>query len=294
MKTYSARVLSGCILGAAVVAVATWVPSAVCCLMLVVIVVVAQWEFYRLLKLGGIPSFKFIGCLSGVLLIVASWLSFQFDATVLSAEWEILVLVMVVMAVLLRQLQQKQNGYSLAPVAYTLLGVLYVPFLFNFLTKLVFAWDSPGWYGGIGPTGRWLFFYLIAVVKCADIGAFLFGTLFGRHKLIPRISPGKTWEGCLGGIIMGVVVSLVFFKTCNGQLGYVSLRLGDAVLLGIVLPIIGVLGDLIESMLKRTAGAKDSGRIIPGMGGMLDVLDSLLFAVPVFYLYVRYVLVITA
>jgi phosphatidate cytidylyltransferase len=135
-----------------------------------------------------------------------------------------------------------------------------------------------------------LCFYLIAVVKSSDICAFVVGSWIGKHKLFPRLSPKKTWEGFFGGMILGLVVSLLLFLAANGHFGNKMMTLTDAVILGLLLPVFGLGGDLIESMFKRAAGAKDTGAIVPGMGGLLDVLDSLLVAVPFFYFYVLWFL----
>ena len=139
----------------------------------------------------------------------------------------------------------------------------------------------------VNATGRMLIIYLGFVVKMGDVGAYFAGRAFGRHKLLPRISPKKTWEGLFGGIAASVITSLVFFLCAGGRLGVVAMSWCDALLLGALLPVVGGVGDMFESLLKRAAGAKDSGTIIPGMGGILDVLDSLLFGAPVLYAYAR-------
>ena len=182
---------------------------------------------------------------------------------------------------------QKLNRQPMATVACTLLGFLYVPVLFNYFSRLAFTWKPD-----IGP-GDWfrpaypLVFFLIFVVKIADIGAYFIGSRFGRHKLIPRISPGKTWEGFIGGIAAGTAAGALFYIAAPSWLNCVRMNLFHAVFLGFGLSLVGTVGDLTESLLKRSAGAKDSGHFIPGMGGVLDVIDSLLFAAPAMYIYVR-------
>jgi phosphatidate cytidylyltransferase len=138
----------------------------------------------------------------------------------------------------------------------------------------------------VGMTGRMMVLYLIAVVKISDVGAFFTGRSLGKHKLFPRLSPKKTWEGLAGGVLSSLGMSLAFYWFTNGALGKVAFGLHDAIILGLILPIVAVIGDLFESLLKRAAGVKDSGAIIPGMGGVLDVLDSLMFGAPVLYAYV--------
>ena len=113
-------------------------------------------------------------------------------------------------------------------------------------------------------------------------------SLIGRHKMIPRISPGKTWEGFAGAILVSTLASLLFVQFLGQKMP--GMNWTHAVILGVVLGICAVVGDLIESLFKREAGAKDSGRFFPGIGGMLDLLDSLLFNAPIMYLYLRHVL----
>ncbi len=268
-------------------AVAYWAPAVIICVILVTIAGLTILEFYRLLDLGGIPSFRILGVLFSMVLITATWVSYAFGTTFLAGEREQVIMFGLVVAILVRQFPQRFNNQPLATIACTLLGFLYVPFLFNYFTKLAFAWQPVGMFGVATATGRLLVFYLIAVVKFTDIGAFFVGRRWGRHKLIPRISPAKTWEGFAGGIVTGLITSLVFFWVVDGQFGSVSMRLNDALVLGILLPVMGTFGDLTESMLKRAANAKDSSAIVPGMGGLLDVLDSLLFAVPVMFIYAK-------
>jgi len=131
---------------------------------------------------------------------------------------------------------------------------------------------------------QWVLF-LIATVWAGDISAFLSGSLFGRHKLYPKISPNKTFEGSAGGIVGSVFVALSFTLLFIPQL-----EIGLCILLAIGLGVLGQLGDLTESMLKRSAKVKDSGSLIPGHGGMLDRLDSFLFSAPFLHYSLLYLL----
>lgn len=159
---------------------------------------------------------------------------------------------------------------SLRNGAMTLFGVLYLGLTLSALsmTRLL-------------PQGEWLIFFLLLVTWASDTGAYYVGTLFGRHRLAPTISPKKTVEGLVGGLIGAIIVAYVarwwFLPELSGL---------DCLILGILLTITGLWGDLTESAMKRSVGMKDSGGILPGHGGMLDRLDSLLFTAPVFYYYV--------
>ncbi|HET7746039.1 MAG TPA: phosphatidate cytidylyltransferase [Vicinamibacteria bacterium] len=133
--------------------------------------------------------------------------------------------------------------------------------------------------------GPWRVALLLAIVMMADSAAYFAGSAFGRRKLAPRISPAKTWEGAAGAVLGGIVAAIVVRR-----LGLPRLPLLDAVALGAAVAVAGTAGDLFESLLKRWAGVKDSGTLFPGHGGMLDRLDSLLFAAPVLYYYFLYAL----
>lgn len=258
--------------------------------LLVAIVIIAMLEFYAIIRQIGIPAYKYLGITCGIVLIGITFCIYIFNGGADAAEYELAILFGSFMAICIRQFPQKLNDQPMTTIACTMLGILYIPFLFNFFIKLGLSWSQNNLFNSVSLTGRLLSFYLIAVVKCTDIGAFLIGSRFGRHKLFPRLSPSKTWEGFLGGLLFGAAVSLILFLTCRGQFGHKMMSFFDALLLGIFLPLLGMVGDLIESLLKRASGAKDAGNIIPGMGGLLDVLDSLLPAVPFFYFYVLWFL----
>jgi phosphatidate cytidylyltransferase len=134
------------------------------------------------------------------------------------------------------------------------------------------------------PTGEFLVLFLAVVTWASDSGAYYAGTLWGKHPLLPSVSPKKTVEGVLGGLALAVGAALL------AQWWFASgLSPSDALILGMLLTGTGLLGDLFESVIKRRTGVKDSGGILPGHGGMLDRLDSLLFTAPTFYYYVAYV-----
>ncbi|MBM4155477.1 MAG: phosphatidate cytidylyltransferase [Lentisphaerae bacterium] len=266
-------------LGAAMVFARGWGALAV----LLVVSVVGHREFYMLLDAARIPNFKVIGTLAGSGLIVATWFSFLHPGATGPEGGFTLALFAAFLVVFARQFHQKNNARPLETMAGTLLGMVYIGFLFSFFARLLLAW-------GADPDGRLLVLYMIVVVKACDTGAYFTGCRFGRHKLIPRISPAKSWEGCAGGVAASVVASLVFTLALGGRVGPVLIPAGHAVVIGLGLGVVGILGDLAESLLKRASGVKDSGAILPGLGGLLDVIDSLLPAAPVLYFYVRLVL----
>jgi phosphatidate cytidylyltransferase len=171
---------------------------------------------------------------------------------------------------------QWYKGMSFFRVALITVGILYAGWLLGHLVAL----------RGLDDGRNWVFF-AIFVTFASDTAAFFVGRALGRHKLAPAISPGKTWEGAIGGILGAIIVSLFF--TLNTPL-VLPLSWGQAVLLGLLVSIFGQIGDLAESLFKRYTGVKDSGSVLPGHGGFLDRMDSVVFAGAVVYYYVVWVI----
>ncbi|MFW6151665.1 MAG: phosphatidate cytidylyltransferase [Verrucomicrobiota bacterium] len=286
------RIISGLFLAGGFILVATLAHPIVAWLLLIAISSMAQMEFYSIINVAGIPVFRAVGTLCGAALISATYYCAGpgLENIALAYRWEQLVLTAAMMAVFIRQFPQKHNNRPLATVACTLLGIWYVPFLFNFFTRLAFFWDAELDGRTIGTTGIALLIYLVGVVKFTDAAAFFSGKYLGRHKLFPRISPAKTWEGFAGGLAGGVLVSVVILWISGFKLGGIFFGPGHAVICGLLLSVAGVAGDMFESLLKRSSGIKDSGKVVPGMGGFLDILDSLLFGAPVLYAYIVFFL----
>lgn len=238
-------------------------------------------EFFRLMRGAGLPCHPRFGTVSVVVLVAATGLCAAYSDMDSALRLEGLLLAATVFGVLLVSCFARNGQAPLTAVALTLFAVGYLGFVFNFYTKLFWMWP--------GTDGRWVLLYMILIVKVTDIGAFFTGCNLGRHKLCPRISPAKTWEGCAGGVLAGCGLSLILWHLHGGKIGPMTLTLADAFILGMVLPVTGILGDLIESMLKRAIAVKDSGGWVKGMGGILDILDSLIFAGPVLYGYLWWV-----
>ncbi|MGV3773407.1 MAG: phosphatidate cytidylyltransferase [Verrucomicrobiales bacterium] len=241
-------------------------------------------EFYDLARKRGLVCFKGWGVFGGLLLMGATFL---YLSGVLGVDlkpedandFETGFLILFVLGLCIRQFVSKSNTAGMLAISTTLFGLMYVPWLVNFIQKINF-------YPNV--EGRFYVLYFILVTKFSDLGAYVTGSLFGKHKMIPRISPGKTWEGFAGAIVISTLISLGFAKIASGHLP--ALTTLHAVILGIILSSTAVVGDLIESIFKREAGVKDSGKLFPGIGGILDLMDSLLFNAPIMYLYLRYVL----
>lgn len=256
--------------------------------LLAALAVVLSLEFYRMLSAAEIPNFNCYGTVAVVSLVAVTWLSGVQTQKTLEGTWDAVVMFLITVGIFLRQFPQKNNPKPLLTIAGTLFGVLYVGLLWNFLTKLL-VWGRPEQVQGIYMPGRWLLMYVLFAAKFTDIGAYLCGCAFGRHKLIPRISPAKSWEGVLGGMAVATMAGTLLVYGLADVYAPFGLTWQRAIPLGLGLSVCAVVGDLTESLFKRASGVKDSASVIPGMGGLLDVLDSVLFTAPAFYLYLRLV-----
>ena len=249
----------------------------------------ALWEYFALLKAGGISHHRGMGMTAAVVLIgMTFWVlhSSEFLRQVAIFPLETVVMAFLVMALFLREYGRNDPGRATAEaITFTLFGVVYIPWLFLFMAKLLYL--TPRSADG-HLTGQYLVLFVVAVTKFTDVGAFLCGSLFGRTPFFPNISPKKTFEGILGGIVFGVAVGWGIFHFLGGYLPPFSMALVCG--LSLVLAIAGVAGDLAESLLKRSVHSKDSGHALPGIGGGLDLIDSLLFTLPLFYFLLLFVL----
>ena len=192
--------------------------------------------------------------------------------------WPLWTFVAILMAAFLSQsLQFRRPGQTMATIAGTVLAVAYVGLLGGFMIQM--RWfDGP--YHGLIPLAA-----LVATAKGSDIGAYTMGRIAGRNKLWPRLSPNKTVEGAIGGLISGVLGSLLVTAVAKLALHAPCLDWAEAIGFGLIVAPAAQLGDLMESMIKRDCAVKDASSSVPGFGGVLDVLDSLLFAAPVAYGY---------
>ncbi len=255
--------------------------------------IVGLLEFYGMVEENGLPRFKWLGLTAGITLVGVLFLYLsglakaQFGAPTLAGatELEVGILGVLLLVLLARRVFAHPAPPSFSMVGHTMLGVLYVSWRLGFLLKIYFygvltgAQFDPGYY---------LLFFILAT-KCSDIGAYSLGSLIGRHKMIPSVSPAKTWEGFAGAILLSTGAAMLMANYWGDtRLG--GMTLAHALALGPALAVGAVLGDLVESVFKRDSGVKDSGSFFPGIGGILDLVDSLLFNAPMMYLYLRLVL----
>jgi len=273
------RLISSLVLWGIMLAVVFWLPPTGLYIFMNVVIARAVWEFYSICEAKGLKAYKVWGVVGAVALISGSWFFFQrHDFIQLSYDFDIFILLVFALGVFIRQFPQKLNPQGIETMAVTLFGLIYVAWLGNFMTRINFA----------NPHGRYFVMLLVVVTKFTDIGAYLTGSTIGRHKMIPRISPKKTWEGTAGGMVFAVGGAFLCRWVMPGEMAVLTNV--HAVVIGLLLGAAAVIGDLAESLIKREAGVKDSSTILPGHGGCLDMIDRLLFTAPLLYVYMRLVL----
>lgn len=238
------------------------------------IILLGLREFYAMMKAKGYQPFEVLGYFCA---LAISWYAWRQGVAVP------LILTASLLVIMVRELWRPQMHRSLGHIAVTVFGIMYVGWLGS---HLVMMRQLPALVGAEDAIGARLVFFSALVVWFTDTGAYLTGVAIGRRKLAPRISPKKTVEGALGGLAAAALAGWVCTK---GMVPFLTPLAGT--LLGLVGGIVGQAGDLVESMIKRDAGIKDTAELIPGHGGALDRFDSLLFTVPVFYYFFRFFIV---
>ena len=241
----------------------------------------AAFEFYRLVAASKVSPLTYFGLVWTLFFILSrdpellSFLEPHFNLNLLTP----LLLTSAVMLSLIWLLLRRQKEGAFIGWAWTMGGILYIGWLLSHFVALR-GMDNP--LTDLDEGRNWVFLALFATFA-SDTAAFLVGRAVGKHHLAPRISPGKTWEGAIAGVCGAIIVSLLFTISTPFQL---PLTYWQAILLGLLVSVFGQLGDLVESLLKRNMGVKESGRLIPGHGGVLDRIDSVVFAGIVVYYYV--------
>ena len=266
-RSLTRRTITGVLAAALVALVIFFSPNWIFTLLASVMIGVSLKEFFVLAEKKNIVVYKYFGISTGMLIPVIIYFQKGYEGYF---TLEPFIIVIACLFIFVLQFTRRDSSQSLASIAVTLFGLLYIAWLFSFFVKLKFM-----------PQGAFLVSFVVLVTKMGDIGAYLVGGSIGKHNLIPRISPHKTVEGTMGGLLFSVL-SAVFSK-----LYLPSFPMGHLMVLGLLLGILAQVGDLAESLLKRDCGVKDSGTILSGFGGMLDLIDSLLFTAPIFYFYVE-------
>jgi phosphatidate cytidylyltransferase len=235
------------------------------------------FEYFSLtkrLELKGDAAAAYLGA-------VVLFAAFLLDAPRTMPALMTLITVFLVIFILVRQTFRFQADFSkmLGGTGVTLLGVIYVAFLGGFIVSLRVGFENPL----VANLSSKLLGFFFLVVMGADTGAYYLGKSIGRHKIVPKISPGKSWEGLIGGLLLSGALAAVASYTF-----FAELPMKFSIPLAAVMTVIGFFGDIAESAMKRGAGAKDAASILPGHGGLLDRLDSLLFNAPILYYFAMF------
>jgi phosphatidate cytidylyltransferase len=222
------------------------------------------YEFFYMVEKKGVRLFKLFGIIVGLFIPITIYFRFS-----VAEGWQFFLAIIGLFILFILELTKKESHQAILSLSATIFGIIYISWCFSFLIRIRMLGE-----------GATLLAFLIVVTKSSDIGAYLWGRNFGKTPLLERISPKKSLEGALGGFFTSLIVGLgfSFFVT--------TLDFWEKFFLIVILAIISQLGDLFESLLKRDCQVKDSGKIFPGMGGVLDVIDSIIFTAPTFYLYI--------
>lgn len=279
MKNLIVRTITG-IVYVAVMVLGMMRPDTII-LLFALITGLTMWEYTGLVnKIEGVRVNRLISTVAGVyfVLAVAGWRTGIVDGFIGVVPYILTVVYLFVAELYLKQ-KNPINDW-----AYTMLGQMYiaVPFALVFFLSFQINVMGEATFDMLLPLSLFIFLWV------NDSGAYCTGSLIGKHKLFPRISPGKTWEGSIGGgILVLIVAGIIGYFANNDPANPHLLSMGEWIGLGLVVVVFGTWGDLVESLFKRTLGIKDSGNLLPGHGGMLDRFDSSLLAIPasVIYLY---------
>jgi len=268
VSKFAVRTIVSLILITIATIVIYFLPNWLFCVVIALFVALGQFEFFHLVEKKGIFVYKYFGTIVGALIPFV-----VFFGNTLPELKDIAPILIVAASLIILTLQfgRRDNAHDhLISTALTMFSLFYISWFFSFFVEIKCM-----------ENGANLVAFLILVTKSTDVGAYIIGSRFGKSDLIPRISPKKTKEGTFGGILTSVMVALVFGRFLTG-FSFIHLFV-----LGIVLATLGQVGDLAESLIKRDCNVKDSGRRVPGIGGVLDLIDSLLFTAPVFYFYIK-------
>lgn len=233
-------------------------------IVIMIIALLGLRELYSIARKQGYKPLYILGAILTSYFILIS----VYDIYSLNYYIENIVITFFIILSFIIQLFKKNYSKVLTEISITIFGSIYLGYLFSFILKIKDL-----------PNGNYFLISLLIITWANDTGAYLVGTKLGKNKIFPRISPKKTIEGSIGGIIFGIASTFAFK-------GWLNLTFNELLSLGLLISIIAQLGDLFESVLKRGSGIKDSGTLIPGHGGILDCLDSLMFTAPVFYYYI--------
>ncbi len=255
-------------------------------LLILFLVLVGESEFYRIVEMKGVEPMRITGYILSILLVVVAYFSNEYYLN--------LILTMAILFIFIMQLYRRDVKTAISSISSTIVSIVYVAWLISHgillrnignelvskygivLKKITMLIQKPDY------MGLAYVVLVVAVTFLADTAAYFVGKSMGKHKLAPVVSPKKTWEGAIAGVVTAIITAVLtkWIMAIKMDVLYISI-------LGLLLGIFGILGDLSESLLKRDVNIKDSGTIFPGHGGVLDRLDSLMFNVPITYYFVK-------
>ncbi len=252
---------------------------------------IATIEYFQMLRAASVRCFPKFGIISAAIYLACIFWFLLSDAKALPSDFDAFAFFAVIVGCFVIQLREPIDGIdSLLAIAANILGFVYIAFLFSFVSRLIFSIPNPHVIGDrVGDSGAFLLLWLLAVTKFTDMGAYIVGSMIGRHKMIPHISPGKTWEGFVGALIFSQLAACGLYWLFPIQLECL-MSWKHVIVLAFILAVLAVLGDLAESVVKRALLAKDSGKLFPGIGGSLDLIDSICFTAPALYFYLKWML----
>jgi len=228
------------------------------------------FEFYRLCSRGETKPQFVLGIITSLSVYVVTFL---YNQNIIDSKFFFILIPLLIMIPIVEMLQDR--SHNILNIVYTIFGIAYISIPFSFLNLILSpVKQTPDLYKPEIMIG------LFVIIWASDAGAYLFGRMLGKHKLIPKISPNKTWEGAIGGTLFAILISTIFFSFFDyfNTINVIGMTL--------ITVVAGTFGDLTESLIKRFFDVKDSGKIMPGHGGLFDRFDSLLFAAPIYYIFI--------
>jgi len=235
----------------------------VCAILATILILIALYEFFYMIEKKGVKLFKAFGISVGLFIPISIYYRFH-----VKEGWQFLFIILGLFILFILELTKKETHQPILSISATIFGILYISWCFSFLIRIRQL-----------PEGALLIAFLIIVTKASDIGAYFMGKFYGKTPLIRRVSPNKTVEGALGGFTLSFAIGLFFSFFIR------TIFFWEKFFLLLILPVVSQLGDLFESLIKRDCQVKDSGKLLPGIGGVLDIIDSIIFTAPTFYLY---------
>lgn len=273
MNNFTQRAITGAIFVSVMIAGIFYHPLSLL-ILFGVISMLSLWEFYSIVPKTNHTIFKVYSVVTGVVVYFLSAIYFQ---NLVEAKYLVLIFPLIFLIAVIELYRKKERPFG--NIAFAIFGVIYISLPFAFLNYLA-VYNPLGIKLSYNP---WLVMGFFILIWTNDTGAYLAGRAFGKHKLFERISPKKTWEGAGGGFLLTLVAAFLLNE-------YTSLiNLTQWIIIAAIIVVFGNLGDLTESLFKRSVNIKDSGSILPGHGGLLDRFDAVLIAAPMVFTYVYFI-----